>query len=60
MVLFFFSNKDFSEEEWEDVGNAWVDLEEDDFVMEAVVKQELEAIEKDISEVEDLDEEEIL
>ena len=33
---------------------------EDDLVMEAVVEEELEAIEKDISEVEDLAEEEIV
>jgi hypothetical protein len=55
----FVTDDDFNEEEWEEIGNSWVDLEEDEFVMEAVVEEELEAIEKDISDLEDLDEEEI-
>ena len=55
----FVTDDDFNEEEWEEIGNSWVDLEEEDFIMEAVVEEELEAIEKNISAVEDLDEEEI-
>jgi len=45
---------------WEEIGSSGVDVEEDDFVMEAVVEEELEAIEKGIPEMEDLDEEEII
>ena len=57
----FVTDKDFLEKEWEDIWNTWVDLEENDFVMEAVVEEELEAIEKDINlDEEDLDEEEII
>jgi len=56
----FVTDEEFTEEEWEEIGSSWVDVEEDDFVMEAVVEEELEAIEKGIPEMEDLDEEEII
>jgi hypothetical protein len=55
----FVTDEDFTEEEWEDIAKTWVDVEEDELVKEAVVEEELEAIDKDISEeVEDLAEEE--
>ena len=51
----------FTQEEWKEIGKSWMDLLEDhEFVMEVAVAEECQAIEKDTSEGEDLDEDEII
>ena len=59
----FVTDEEFTqEEEWKEIGKSWMDLlpEDNKFVMEVAVEEELEAIEKDTSEGEDLDEDEII